>query len=82
LRPSLAWSHYVYVYVCVYDPDRYPGCHDAAVVPGRFAAAIGSTRWIATLSALTAVVALSIDMSLPAQPTLVDELHVGPMSRS
>jgi MFS transporter, DHA1 family, multidrug resistance protein len=42
----------------------------AASAP-RFAAAIGSRRWIATLSALTAVTALSIDMSLPAQPALV-----------
>jgi len=31
---------------------------------------IGSARWIATLAAMTAVTALSIDMSLPAQPTL------------
>lgn len=31
---------------------------------------VGSARWIATLAALTAVTALSIDMSLPAQPTL------------
>jgi DHA1 family bicyclomycin/chloramphenicol resistance-like MFS transporter len=31
---------------------------------------IGSARWVATLAALTAVTALSIDMSLPAQPTL------------
>lgn len=33
-------------------------------------AQIGSRRWIATLAAMTAVTALSIDMSLPAQPTL------------
>lgn len=32
---------------------------------------IGSTRWIVTLAAMTAVIALSIDMSLPAQPVLV-----------
>lgn len=31
---------------------------------------VGSTRWIVTLAAMTAVTALSIDMSLPAQPTL------------
>jgi DHA1 family bicyclomycin/chloramphenicol resistance-like MFS transporter len=37
---------------------------------------IGSTRWIATLAALTAVVALSIDMSLPAQPTLARRFEV------
>jgi DHA1 family bicyclomycin/chloramphenicol resistance-like MFS transporter len=36
----------------------------------RFASAIGSRRWIATLAALTGTTALSIDMSLPAQPTL------------
>ena len=31
---------------------------------------IGSTRWIVTLASMTAVIALSIDMSLPAQPVL------------
>lgn len=31
---------------------------------------IGSRAWVFTLAALTAVVALSVDMSLPAQPTL------------
>ncbi|HEU0030595.1 MAG TPA: multidrug effflux MFS transporter [Kofleriaceae bacterium] len=36
----------------------------------RFSTPVGSGRWIVTLAALTAVVALSIDMSLPAQPTL------------
>ena len=37
--------------------------------PGvRWPAVIGSRRWIATLSAMTAVTALSIEMSLPAQP--------------
>ena len=36
----------------------------------RYASAVGSRRWIATLAALTAIVAMSIDMSLPAQPTL------------
>ncbi len=36
----------------------------------RVPARIGSARWIATLAAMTAVTALSIDMSLPAQPTL------------
>jgi MFS transporter, DHA1 family, multidrug resistance protein len=39
---------------------------------------IGSRRWIATLSAMTAVTALSIDMSLPAQPTLAREFAVDP----
>jgi DHA1 family bicyclomycin/chloramphenicol resistance-like MFS transporter len=33
-------------------------------------AVVGSRRWIVTLSAMTAVTALSIDMSLPAQPAL------------
>jgi len=37
---------------------------------------IGSRRWIATLSAMTAVTALSIDMSLPAQPTLATVFDV------
>jgi len=36
----------------------------------RYASEVGSRRWIVTLAALTAIVALSIDMSLPAQPTL------------
>ena len=36
----------------------------------RWPSRIGSRGWILTLAALTAVVALSIDMSLPAQPTL------------
>jgi DHA1 family bicyclomycin/chloramphenicol resistance-like MFS transporter len=40
-------------------------------MPGpRFATTVGSKLWIVTLAGLTAVVALSIDMSLPAQPTL------------
>ncbi len=38
--------------------------------------AIGSTRWIVTLAAMTAVIALSIDMSLPAQPTLAATFEV------
>jgi DHA1 family bicyclomycin/chloramphenicol resistance-like MFS transporter len=37
---------------------------------------IGSARWIATLAAMTAVTALSIDMSLPAQPTLASTFDV------
>src|SRR5690348_16267189 len=37
---------------------------------------IGSGRWIATLAAMTAVTALSIDMSLPAQPTLASTFDV------
>jgi DHA1 family bicyclomycin/chloramphenicol resistance-like MFS transporter len=40
------------------------------------AARIPSTRWIFTLAVLTGVTALSIDMSLPAQPTLARELGV------
>jgi MFS transporter, DHA1 family, multidrug resistance protein len=36
----------------------------------RFPSVVGSRGWIATLGALTGFVALSIDMSLPAQPTL------------
>ncbi len=40
------------------------------------AARIGSARWIATLAAMTAVTALSIDMSLPAQPTLATTFGV------
>jgi len=43
---------------------------------------IGTGTWVVALATLCGVTALSIDMSLPAQPTLVDELHVGPMSRS
>ena len=31
---------------------------------------VGSPRWILTLASLTGMIALSIDMSLPAQPTL------------
>lgn len=39
-------------------------------LPMRWPAAIGSRRWIITLSGMTAVTSLSIDMSLPAQPAL------------
>jgi DHA1 family bicyclomycin/chloramphenicol resistance-like MFS transporter len=39
--------------------------------PPRHPMKIGSPTWIATLGAMTAVVAMSIDMSLPAQPTFV-----------
>jgi DHA1 family bicyclomycin/chloramphenicol resistance-like MFS transporter len=42
----------------------------------RWRARIGSRRWIATLSAMTAVTALSIDMSLPAQPALAKAFDV------
>ena len=42
------------------------------------AARVGSTRWVASLAAITGVTALSIDMSLPAQPTLARDLGVGP----
>jgi DHA1 family bicyclomycin/chloramphenicol resistance-like MFS transporter len=42
----------------------------------RLAAPIGSVRWILSLAALTAISALSIDMSLPAQPTIARDLDV------
>ncbi len=38
--------------------------------------AVGSTRWVITLATMTAIIALSIDMSLPAQPVLVHQLGV------
>ncbi|MEO7093289.1 MAG: multidrug effflux MFS transporter [Polyangiales bacterium] len=37
---------------------------------------VGSTRWIVTLASMTTVIALSIDMSLPAQPTLAATFHI------
>jgi MFS transporter, DHA1 family, multidrug resistance protein len=37
---------------------------------------IGSTRWVFTLGAATAITALSTDMSLPAQPTLARAFDV------
>ncbi len=37
---------------------------------------IGSTRWVITLAAATAITALSTDMSLPAQPTLARAFDV------
>lgn len=37
---------------------------------------IGSTSWVITIGAATAITALSTDMSLPAQPTLARELAV------
>ena len=46
--------------------------------PERLRARVGSRRWVLTLASLTGITALSIDMSLPAQPTLVRELAVGP----
>jgi DHA1 family bicyclomycin/chloramphenicol resistance-like MFS transporter len=46
------------------------------VIQRRYTTTVGSRRWIFTLASLTAVVALSIDMSLPAQPTLVSTFHV------
>jgi MFS transporter, DHA1 family, multidrug resistance protein len=46
--------------------------------------AVGSRRWIAVLAALTATTALSIDMSLPAQPAMAREMgvsaHVGQLT--
>lgn len=45
------------------------------VVP-RFAAAPGSRAWIALLAALNAIVALGVDMSLPAQQVLVEHFAV------
>ena len=42
----------------------------------RFPTRVGSMRWIVTLAAITAVVALSIDMSLPAQPRLAERFDV------
>lgn len=37
---------------------------------------IGSRRWVVTLGTMTAIVALSIDMSLPAQPVLARTFSV------
>ena len=37
---------------------------------------VGSPRWIATLGALTGLIALAIDMNLPAQPTIAASLGV------
>jgi DHA1 family bicyclomycin/chloramphenicol resistance-like MFS transporter len=37
---------------------------------------VGSRRWVLTLASLNAVTALSIDMSLPAQPTLATTFDV------
>lgn len=46
-------------------------------MPGpRHETTVGSLRWIITLAALTGIVALSIDMSLPAQPTLASWFDV------
>ena len=42
----------------------------------RYASEVGSWRWIGTLAALNGVVALAIDMSLPAQPTLAVTFQV------
>lgn len=42
----------------------------------RHASVVGSWRWIATLAALNGVVALAIDMSLPAQPALAATFSV------
>jgi DHA1 family bicyclomycin/chloramphenicol resistance-like MFS transporter len=46
------------------------------MLPPRAPMTIGSTRWIITLAAMTTVIALSIDMSLPAQPTLAEVFDV------
>jgi MFS transporter, DHA1 family, multidrug resistance protein len=43
----------------------------------RHATTVGSRRWIITLAGLTGIVALSIDISLPAQPTLARQFGVG-----
>ncbi|MCW5806941.1 MAG: multidrug effflux MFS transporter [Deltaproteobacteria bacterium] len=45
-------------------------------MPAPHPSAVGSRRWIGTLAAVTAIVALSIDMSLPAQPTLARAFDV------
>lgn len=37
---------------------------------------VGSRAWIASLASLNALVALSVDMSLPAQPELARQFHV------
>ncbi len=54
--------------------------HDPAMMRGmlepRAPMTIGSTRWIITLAAMTTVIALSIDMSLPAQPKLAEVFDV------
>src|SRR5262245_15594321 len=42
----------------------------------RYPTRVGSRRWIITLAALTATIALSVDMSLPAQPTLARQFDV------
>ena len=44
----------------------------------RFQSRGGSTPWVLTLTSLTAVTALSIDMSLPAQPAIAREFGVRP----
>jgi DHA1 family bicyclomycin/chloramphenicol resistance-like MFS transporter len=46
-------------------------------MPALFPITVGSRRWIATLVALAAVGALSIDMSLPAQPVLARRFGAG-----
>ena len=46
------------------------------VVVRRYASRVGSSRWIGTLAALNGVVALAIDMSLPAQPALAQTFSV------
>jgi len=50
------------------DPPHIPRV--AVDSTPRWPSLIGSRGWILSLAALTAVVALSIDLSLPAQPTL------------
>jgi DHA1 family bicyclomycin/chloramphenicol resistance-like MFS transporter len=43
----------------------------------RLPARVGSGRWVVSLAALTAITALSIDMSLPAQPAITRAFAVG-----
>lgn len=56
--------------------DTARPCHDGCVAVPRFASEIGSRRWITTRASLTALVALAIDISLPAQPTLATTFEI------
>lgn len=55
-----------------------PAMCDDGRVPAvvRNPSAVGSRRWVVTLAGLNAITALSIDMSLPAQPTLATTFGV------